>query len=248
MLQHHSSVSWVPLREAAGGAGACYVQLACSGASAASRSGCGDPGLWTSSPPAAEKKKVAAGLQGQAETHPFPATTATDITVPRRQPGCPVQGCTATLSRHPVDHAVVQDESLCAEPMEPNRRSGPQVCSVPFISCLGLHVPGLPHPCPACEHMPTQPAPSFLRRAGVGQTGRQTGGWVDGQTSPAGQSFPKAAQCAVRRSCPAWSRGCLTGGQAPPSKESIAFPSSAVKPEHNFPGCHSNSSGKAYYL
>lgn len=24
--------------------------------------------------------------------------------------------------------------------------------------------------------------------------------------------------------------------------------SSAAKPEHNFPGCHSNSSGKAYYL
>lgn len=38
------------------------------------------------------------------------------------------------------------------------------------------------------------------------------------------------------------------GGQAPPSEESIAFLSSAVKPEHNFPGCHSNSSGKAYCL
>lgn len=94
-------------------------------------------------------------------------------------PGCPVQGCTTTLSQHPVDHAVVQDGSLCAEPMEPNRRSGPQLCPTPLISCLGLYVLGLPHPCPACEHMPTQTAPSFLRRAGVGQTGRRMGGWTD---------------------------------------------------------------------
>lgn len=47
---------------------------------------------------------------------------------------------------------------------------------------------------------------------------------------------------------PASSHGCLMVGQASPSKVSIAFPSYAVKPEHNFPGCHSNSTEKAYYL
>lgn len=48
--------------------------------------------------------------------------------------------------------------------------------------------------------------------------------------------------------CPASSHGCLMVGHASPSKESVAFPSHAVKPEHNFPGCHSNSTEKAYYL
>lgn len=38
-----SLVTWVPLQEAAGGAGACYVPPAWSGASATSRSGCRDP-------------------------------------------------------------------------------------------------------------------------------------------------------------------------------------------------------------
>lgn len=123
--------------------------------------------------------------------------------------------------------------------------------SYPFAShlLLGLHLPGLPQSASTCPQnrllVCTTPG---LRRTGAGRTGRQVGGWVDGQMSPAWQSFPKAAQRGVLRCCPASSHGCLTGGQAPPSKESIAFLTSAVKPEHNFPGCHSNSTGKAYYL
>lgn len=70
MLQHHNSVSWVPLQEAAGGVGVGYVHPAWLEVPAASRSGCQSPGLWTSSPPAAERR----WLQDYKvrPIHPFP--------------------------------------------------------------------------------------------------------------------------------------------------------------------------------
>lgn len=97
MLQHHSSVSWVPLQEATGGAGACYVQPACSEASAASRSGCWDPGLWTLSPPAAERRWLQ-DYKVRQRYIPFLPPEQQTCLGPRGScaplPGCPVQGCT----------------------------------------------------------------------------------------------------------------------------------------------------------
>lgn len=82
-------------------------------------------------------------------------------------------------------------------------------------------------------------APAWLwgrRSADVGWLERQRmgGGW---------QRFPAARAALVLWSCPA-----LAAQKENRHRRGHCFLSSAVKPKHNFPGCHSNSSRKAYYL
>jgi len=90
MLQHHSSVSWVPLQEAAGEAGVCYVQPAC-------RSVWQNPGLWTLRPPAAERRWLQDYKVRQRQIPLLPPQQQT-LLGPRSShvpfPGCPVQDCT----------------------------------------------------------------------------------------------------------------------------------------------------------
>lgn len=194
-------------------------------------------------------------MQGEAEPHPFPATRATDVTGTPRQThspaGCPARGCTdPALPLH--GNAPRSPRGRCGPGWAPVCRADvaqPQVRSPGLSRSLHLLLrfafarlaPSLPSPLARAHTTGSQSAPPRT------VVGRQGGRRVGGQMPPAGQSFPKAAQHGVLRSCPASSRGHLTGRQAAPAEESIAFPSSAVKPERNFPGCHSSSSGEAYY-
>lgn len=115
-----------------------------------------------------------------------------------------------------------------------------QCCPVPSISCVLAHFPASPHPLPphGCTTFSCC-APAWLwgrRSADVEWLERQRmgGGW---------QRFPAARAALVLWSCPA-----LAAQKENRHRRGHCFLSSAVKPKHNFPGCHSNSSGKAYYL
>ena len=75
----------------------CYVPPAWSGASAASRSGCQDPGLWTPSPPAAERRRLQDYKVRQRHVPSLPPQQQTLLRPGGSRaplPGCPVQGCT----------------------------------------------------------------------------------------------------------------------------------------------------------